>query len=155
MFPKLFWPTVRKNCSTDWGKTFEIWGWRPRICRNFEITRTMKQWKVSTMFETECFYNLFLEISQIWIIRKIRIQIGKNNLDSETYWKSLKNMNPCQLYWGVWWETNHNTELISHDSFSVCFFLFVIFKISSVQKIWIQTNRLTKKLTRIKYKLHR
>ena len=31
-------------------------------------------------------------------------------------------MNPCQLYWGVWWETNHNTELISHDSFSVCFF---------------------------------
>ena len=29
--PKSFWPTVRK--------TFEIRGWRPRICKIFEITR--------------------------------------------------------------------------------------------------------------------
>ena len=35
LLPKLFWPTVRKNCS------FEIRGWRPRICKIFEITRTI------------------------------------------------------------------------------------------------------------------
>ena len=39
LLPKLFWPTVRKNCSSDWEKTFEIRGWRPRICNIFEITR--------------------------------------------------------------------------------------------------------------------
>ena len=33
LLPKLFWPTVRK--------TFEIRGWRPRICKIFEITRAI------------------------------------------------------------------------------------------------------------------
>ena len=40
LLPKLFWPTVRKNCSSD-RKTFEIRGWRPRICKIFQITRTI------------------------------------------------------------------------------------------------------------------
>ena len=39
-------------------------------------------------FETECFINLFLEISQILYIRKIQTQIGKNKWNSETYRKS-------------------------------------------------------------------
>ena len=39
LLPKLFWPTVRKNCSSDRKRTFEIRGWRPRICKNFEITK--------------------------------------------------------------------------------------------------------------------
>ena len=38
LLPKLFWPTVRKKCTSDRKKTFEIWGWRPRICKFFEIT---------------------------------------------------------------------------------------------------------------------
>ena len=42
LLPKLFWPTVRKNCSSDREKKpFEIRGWRPRICKIFEITRTI------------------------------------------------------------------------------------------------------------------
>ena len=41
MLPKLFWPAVRKNCSSDREKTFEIRGWRQRICKKFEITRTI------------------------------------------------------------------------------------------------------------------
>ena len=45
-------------------KTFETRGWRPRICKNFEIPRTI------------CFFNLFLEVSQIWHIRTVRIQVG-------------------------------------------------------------------------------
>ena len=39
LLPKLFWPTVRKNCSSDREKSFEIRDWRPRICKIFEITR--------------------------------------------------------------------------------------------------------------------
>ena len=41
LLPKLFWPTVRKNCSSDRNKNFEIRGWRPRICKNFVITKTI------------------------------------------------------------------------------------------------------------------
>ena len=39
LLPKLFWPTVRKNCSIDWEKL--------------------------QFFVTECFFNLFLEVSQM------------------------------------------------------------------------------------------
>ena len=48
-------------------KTFEIRGWRPRICKNFEITRPIySNSKRSEQFlVTECFFNLFLEVSQI------------------------------------------------------------------------------------------
>jgi hypothetical protein len=37
LLPILFWPTEKKKYSSDW-ETFEIWGWRLRICINFEIT---------------------------------------------------------------------------------------------------------------------
>ena len=61
LLPKLFWPTVRKNCSIDWEKKFEIRGWRPRIFKNFGITRTI--YSNSEMTEqflvTECFLNFF------------------------------------------------------------------------------------------------
>ena len=42
LLPKLFWPTVGKKCSGYWDFFFEIQGWRPRICKNLEITRTVK-----------------------------------------------------------------------------------------------------------------
>ena len=61
---KLFWPTVRKNCSSDREKPFEIRGWRPRICKIFETTRTIypKSESSEQVLVTECFVNLFLEI---------------------------------------------------------------------------------------------
>ena len=65
--------------------------WISRLeVENFQKTwdHLLKQWKVRTIFDTECFFNLFLEVSQIWYIRKIQIQIGKNNWNSETYRKS-------------------------------------------------------------------
>ena len=78
LLPKLFWPTVRK--------CFEIQGWWPRICKRFDITRTI--WSNSKRSEqfliTECLFNLFLEVSQIWWSRTIRIQIGKNYWDLKT-----------------------------------------------------------------------
>ena len=37
LLPKLIWPTVKKNVL-EIEKFFEIHGWRPRICKFFEIT---------------------------------------------------------------------------------------------------------------------
>ena len=54
-----------KNCSSDWEKTFENWDWRPRICKHFEITRTIysNSERSEQFLVTECFFNLFLEVS--------------------------------------------------------------------------------------------
>ena len=48
-------------------KTFEIRGWRPRICKIFEITRTIysNSERPEQFLVTECFFNLFLEVSHI------------------------------------------------------------------------------------------
>ena len=49
------WPLVIKKC-------FEIWGWRPRICRTFEITTNIcsNSERLEQLLATECFLNLFL-----------------------------------------------------------------------------------------------
>ena len=49
-------------------KTFEIRGWRPRIFKIFEITRTIysNSEKSEQFLVTECFFNLFLEVSHVW-----------------------------------------------------------------------------------------
>ena len=48
-------------------KTFEIRGWRPRICKIFVITWTIysNSERSEQFLVTECFFNLFLKISQI------------------------------------------------------------------------------------------
>ena len=61
-------------------KKIEIWGWMPLwIFKIFGITRTicLNSERSEQFLVTECFFILFLEVSQIWWIRKIRIQIGK------------------------------------------------------------------------------
>ena len=55
-----------------------------------------EQGEVRTIFETECFFNLFLEVSQIQYFGTI--QIGIKKLDLETYRKSLKKKNFPQSY---------------------------------------------------------
>ena len=48
-------------------KSFEIWGWRPRICKIVEITWTIysNSERSEQFLLTEFFFNLFLEVSQI------------------------------------------------------------------------------------------
>ena len=77
-------------------KTFEIRGWRPRICKNFEIIRTIysNSERSEQVLVTECFFNLFLEVSHIKWIGTIIIQIGKNYWDLETCRKSYKKIYP-------------------------------------------------------------
>ena len=82
--PKLFWPIVRKNCSSDREKLlkFEAEGWEfKKILRSQEqFIQTVKE-RSEQFLLTECFFNLFLEVSKIWQIRTIRIQIGKKYWD--------------------------------------------------------------------------
>ena len=68
LLPKLFWSTVRKILSSDWEKTFEIRGWRLRICKKFGISRTiyLNSERSEQFSEAECFFSLFLGVPQIW-----------------------------------------------------------------------------------------
>ena len=60
LLPKLFCPTVRKKCSGVREKTLEIRDWKLRICKFFNITRTLifKQWKVRTIFGNRMLFQL-------------------------------------------------------------------------------------------------
>ena len=90
LLPKLFWPIVRKKKFYWSRKTFEIRGWRPRLCKLFEIPRTI--YSNSEMSDQFLKKNAFLTCSLTFlrsnIIRTIRIQIGKKNLDLEICRKS-------------------------------------------------------------------
>ena len=70
---------MRKNCSGDREKLlkFEAEGREFKIF--FEITRTIysNSERSEQFLVTECFFNLFLEISKISKNRTIIIQIGK------------------------------------------------------------------------------
>jgi hypothetical protein len=55
---------------------------RAKIWKLFEITTTIySNIERSVQFLEACFYNFFLEVSQIWYIETIIIHIGKNNWD--------------------------------------------------------------------------
>ena len=58
LLPKLFWPTVRKNCSSDQEKLLKFKN-EGRESENF-LSERSEQFLV-----TECFFNLLLEASQI------------------------------------------------------------------------------------------
>ena len=58
--------TYREKKLFQWSrKTFEIRGWR--ICKNFEIARTIcsNSERSEQFLVTECFFNLFLDVSYI------------------------------------------------------------------------------------------
>ena len=61
LIAKLFWTPVRKNCFSDWEKLLKF------DAKEFEITRTMhsNNERSKQFLETECFFNLFMEIFQI------------------------------------------------------------------------------------------
>ena len=92
LLPKLFWSTARKKCSSDQEKLskFEAEGREVAKITRTKITRTIysNSERSEQFLVPECFFNLFLEVSQIWCI--IKILIRKNNWDSEICRKSLK-----------------------------------------------------------------
>ena len=63
LLPKLFWPTVRKNCSSDREEKLLKFDAEGREFSKFlrsleEFIQTVKQ-----VLVTKCFFNLILEIS--------------------------------------------------------------------------------------------
>ena len=57
LLPKLFWPTVRKNCSNDWEKClkFEAEGQEfAKFLRSLD--NLFKQWKVRTIFDNRMLF---------------------------------------------------------------------------------------------------
>ena len=67
LLPKLFWPTVRKNCSSDREKLlkFEAEG------REFEkVLRSLEQWNVRTISNLNTILHFTVTI---------QMQIGTNN----------------------------------------------------------------------------
>ena len=67
LLPKLFWPSVRKNCSSYWETRLKFEAERPRISKLFELTITisLNSERSEQFLETECFFSLFLEVSHI------------------------------------------------------------------------------------------
>ena len=91
-------------------KTF-VYPWKKDIFWNSRL-RTMnlqscwdhynnlfKQWKVRIIFSKRMFFNLFLEVSHIKYIGTIKIQIGKNDWDLETYEKVRKGFIIDSKFW--------------------------------------------------------
>jgi hypothetical protein len=70
-------------------KTFEIRGRRPRICKHFEITRTIysKSERSEQFLVTECFFNLFLEVSHIYSRVRNRRRAGNKRRAWKIYQK--------------------------------------------------------------------
>ena len=83
IFFKKIWYFVSKIDLVIEKKYLKFRGWKPRICKIFEITRTIfsNSERSEQFLVTECFFNLFLVVSQI---RTIRI----NYWDLETCRKS-------------------------------------------------------------------
>ena len=59
-------------------KYYEIWGWRPRICKIFEITSTIfsNSERSEEYLVTECFFtSSWKSLIYIWWIRTIQIWV--------------------------------------------------------------------------------
>ena len=61
-------------------KTFKIRGWRPRICKIFQIIRTIYSNRDSSeqLLVAECFFNLFLEVSKPNKFEQFKFKFEKN-----------------------------------------------------------------------------
>ena len=59
LFPKLFWPTVRKSCSSNREKKMTLRLKAENLQNSWDHQNNLfEQWKVRTSFETEGFFKL-------------------------------------------------------------------------------------------------
>ena len=74
MLPKLFWPTVRKKCSSDQEKLLKFEAEGPRICKHFEISRTIwDYWDLETCRKSQKIYIMSkkeAKAQQVYRIKK-------------------------------------------------------------------------------------
>ena len=105
-FPKLFLPFERKNCYSDQEKLlkFEAEDWEFA-----DFAKNSERWEI---FLEQCFFTFFLEVSQIWYIKTIRFQIGKNNWHLETCSKKFENT--FYIYISFIWSNSVTTKCQNH-----------------------------------------
>ena len=78
LLPKLIWPTVRKNCSRD-QKNF----WNSRLkAQNFTWRIYSNNKRSEQFLVTECFFNLFLEVSCDQVSSDLKSFANSQPLDS-------------------------------------------------------------------------
>ena len=65
LLPKLFRPTVRKNCSSDPEKLLKFQAEGREFAKILRSLEQFIQTKSEQFLVTECFLNLFLEVSHI------------------------------------------------------------------------------------------
>ena len=76
-----------QNCSIDREELLKFEAKAKNLQKIWDhLNNLFKQWKVRTISGNRMFFNLFLEVSQIY--RTIIIQIGKKFWDLESYRKS-------------------------------------------------------------------
>ena len=76
MFQKLLRPTLRKNCSCDWLKLFQIWGWRAKILRSLQLfIQTVKDQKRNC--DRILFYHIMYWRFQLGLIHTLEQIIRK------------------------------------------------------------------------------
>ena len=103
--PKLFWPTVRKTCSSDRGKNVEIQGWGPRIRTIFSNSERSEQFLV-----TECFLTCSWRFLRSTKLEQVEFKLEKNifgfrnmeeMLEKEIFTRKMPlSQNFCQ--WCFW-----------------------------------------------------
>ena len=63
-FNSFFWLIVSKNCSCDWEKLYQLWGWMPIICNFF--------WSLDNFIRTMKYHNNFWKrILFKWFLLKV------------------------------------------------------------------------------------
>ena len=65
LLPKLFGPTVRKNCSSDREKLLKFEAEGREFAKFLRLPEQFFRTVKGLVLVTECFFNLFVEVSQI------------------------------------------------------------------------------------------
>ena len=81
LFPKLFWPTVEKNCYSYQEKKMKFEAESREFAKRLRsLEQFIQTVKGQYKFWNRMLFNLFLEISQIWYLEK---KIGFRNLQEK------------------------------------------------------------------------
>ena len=77
LLPKLLWPTVRKNCSSDRKKLLKFEAEGLEFAKNLRSLEQFVQ-TVKDQMVTECFFNLFLEFLRSNKLEQLEFKLEKN-----------------------------------------------------------------------------
>ena len=69
LFRKLFWPTVRKNCSSDLVKLLKFQGWRPRIAKMRSLEWIIWTVHCSVVKGKNTFWNMIIFQLDTWFVQ--------------------------------------------------------------------------------------